>query len=450
MNRTNKHNYIEIVNKMVPEIYRTVDFNTFGSEEDISITFLGKILKAAVESDRFFSGIPDLTGGTFTSDELAPYFVPSNHNTSITPQQFSNKVLHLYGKSFDSFKSTSALHHFFSGTFLPDAELGNPVGLLAIMNGLGDGAYPDLASVNNYLIETLGMFYFMNTSSMVGDAGATLNVAPSSLITEAILGPLGKGLVVTENNAIEALFSYFWHNREVNAYCKSFIPLPFASGTSEIASGTYTSGLQLLSSVSIHLNTWTDPLLEDHSFLRDSLQLLIGGGAYPEQMRDAGPFQRFLKAISLGVADISLILEEIGDLLSIDECPERFLDLLANNIGWIFLTGEYPKWRDQLKNAVLMYKSKGSILGMTAAFKLIFPDGMFSSSDLVECWESYVPRLIYYLIKTESFLSKNDSWGDPIDTLFPGETPDVRFNQAPANAVDSKDRNCRFMVEADR
>ena len=448
MNRTNKYNYIEIVNKMVPEVYRTVDYREFGSEEDISITFLGKILKAAVESNIFFSAIPDTTGGTFTLDELAEYFVPSNKKTRLSPQELSNKVLGLYGYNYDSFKSTSALHHFFSGTFLPDAELGNPAGLFAVMDGLGDGMYPDIASVNKYLIETLGMFYFMNTSSMVGDTGSTLNVAPSSLITEAILGPIQKGFTVTDKDAIETLFSYFWYNREHSTFCKSFIPLPFASGISDISALTYSSGLQQLSAVHIHLNTWTDDMLKDHTFLRDSLNVIMGGGSYPEKMRDAGSFQRLLKAISLGIADISLILEEIGDLLSIDECPDRFLDLLANNIGWIFITGEYSKWRAQLKNAVLVYKSKGSMLGMEAAFKLIFPTGMFSASDLTEVWESYLPRLIYYLVKTESFIAKNGSWFDPIDQLFPGYRPDVKFNQSPQTQEDSKDRNCRFMVDA--
>ena len=129
-------------------------------------------------------------------------------------------------------------------------------------------------------------------------------------------------------------------------------------------------------------------------------------GPYPSVMRDAGSFQRFLKAISLGVADINLILEEISDLLSIDECPERFLELLANNIGWRYLTGDYDKWRAQLANAVMVYKTKGSVVGLDAVLKLVFPDGLFSITDISETWECYLPKLLYYLIKTESYIAK--------------------------------------------
>lgn len=445
MDRTKKYNYIEVVNKMVPEVYRDTDFKLFGSEEDVSVTFLGKILKAAMENDKFFSGVTDKSGGTYSRNEMAPFFVPKNKKTRITPNSFSRNILSLYGYSFESFRTTQELYNFFSGTFLPDSTLNNPSGLHAIMSGTAFGEYSSLSSVHNYLIDNLGMFYFMNTSSL---SSTSVSAYASSLITDAILDPLTKGEPATEKDAINSLFSYFWHNRDDNSYCKSFIPTEYASGTSEISGGTYTSGVQLLSSVHIHLNTWTDDRLQDHTFLSDSLEVLIGGGQYPKQMRDAGPFQRFLKAVSLGIADTNLILEEISDLLSIDECPERFLELLANNIGWIFLTGEYSKWRAQLRNAVLMYKSKGSVLGMTAAFKLIFPDGLFSMSDITECWESYVPKLLYYLLKTESFIAKNESWFDRIDTLFPGSKPDVKFNQAPRSYVNGEDRNCRFFVDA--
>ena len=445
MDRSTKYNYIEIVNKLVPELYRDVDFYRFGSEEDVSITFLGKILKAGIENDLYFTGINNLSGGTFTRNELIPYFVPKNQKTRITANSFSQKFLKPYGKSFDSFTTKQQLYDFFSGTFLPDAELNNPSGLHSVLSGAGFGAYSALSSVHNYLVENLGMFYFMNSSGLSSTA---LSSYASSLITDAVLDPIMSGLPATEKEAINTLFSYFWHNREDSVYAGSFIPVAYASATSAVSATTYASGVQLLDSIKIHLETWTDDRLEDHTFLSDSMDLLIGGGEYPKRMRDAGPFQRFLKAISLGIADISLILEEISDLLSIDDCPERFLDLLANNIGWVFLTGEYPKWRAQLHNAVLLYKTKGSMVGMTAAFKLIFPDGMFSVSDISEAWECYVPKLIYYLIKTESFIAKDDLWYERVERLFPGERPPVRFNQAPRSYVDSKDRNCRFMVDA--
>ena len=34
---TTKYNYIDVVNKMVPEFYRETDFRLYGSEEDTSL-----------------------------------------------------------------------------------------------------------------------------------------------------------------------------------------------------------------------------------------------------------------------------------------------------------------------------------------------------------------------------------------------------------------------------
>ena len=165
-------------------------------------------------------------------------------------------------------------------------------------------------------------------------------------------------------------------------------------------------------------------------------------------MRDAGPFQRFLKAISLGIADINLIIEEIGDLLSIDDCPEQFLELLANNIGWEFLTGDYSKWRAQLRNAIMVYKTKGSVVGFDAVCRLVFPDGVFTAADAVETWESYLPKMLYYLIETESFIMKEGLEFESVDDTFDGSWPSgVRFNQAPLNYANAKNRNYRFLVD---
>tara|TARA_Y100000310_G_scaffold345850_1_gene471344 strand:- start:10949 stop:14932 length:3984 start_codon:yes stop_codon:yes gene_type:complete len=436
---TTKYNYIEVVNRVVPEFYRIVDYQAFGSEEDISITFAGKILKAAVENNLYFD-VSSLTSGT-----IVPYFIPKNKKTKLSPNDFQNKILTPYGKNFSSFHSTRDLYDFFSGTFLPDSVLNNPSGLFSTLSGVGFGTYSSMSSVHQYLIDTLGMMYFLNTSGL---SSTTASSTASAILVSAVLIPITRGETVTEKHAINALFEYFWKNREESTYYNTFFPPTFASGAADTSSTTYASGTQLLSSVKSHLETWTDPRLKNHDFLSDSLDILLGGGKYPTKMRDAGVFQRFLKAVSLGIADINLILEEIQDLLSIDECPDEFLELLANNIGWRFLTGDYNRWRAQLRNAVLVYKTKGSMVGLEAAFKMMFPDGIFSVSDITESWESYIPKMLYFLIKTESFIANENLIFNSPRSWFPGRLPDVKFNQVPRTYVEAEDRNYRFIVDA--
>ena len=437
---SNKYNYIEIVNKGVPEYYRESDYRLYGSEEDISLTFLGKILKAAIQNDLLF------TVSGKDKFEVAEYFVPEQ-KTNITPNSFQSKILAPYGLTFDSFTSQDEFTTWFSGTFLPDAILNNPRGFYTQISGYGFDNYSSLALTHEYLLDNLGIFYIMNTSSL---EGATASSFASALMCEYFVNDLYAGKQVTEQQGITVLFRYFWENRESSTFAKSFLPAGLVSSTGDLSSNPYLSGTQVFDAIQLQLRTWTDKRLKDHSFFKASLSgLLAQNSDFPTKLRDAGPFQRFLKAVSLGIADVNLILEELSDLLSIDECPEQFLELLANNVGWKFLTGDYSKWRAQLRNAVLLYKTKGSVVGLDAACKLVFPDGIFDASDVVETWESYLPKLLYYMIKNSSFIKKEGLEFENKETLFGNSWPvGVRFNQAPVSYNKAKDRNYRFLVDA--
>ena len=442
---TTKYNYIDIVNRMVPEFYRETDFRLYGEEEDVSLTFLGKLLKAAIQNDLYFDvSTADLTGRMDVS-ALAKWFVP-NQQTVISPNDFAGKILAPYRLTFDSFETQAELTSWFTETFLPDTELNNPSGLLTHMSGIAFGEYSSLSAVHEYLIENMGIFYFLNTSSL---SGSTASGNASALMVDYMVPPLFKGKTLTTKDGLNSLFRFFWEGRADSTYYGSFFPYSHASSTEALSGNTYLSGTQMFDAIQKQLETWTDPRIKNNSFYEDSLSILINQtGGFPTKMRDAGPFQRFLKAVSLGIADINLIIEEIGDLLSIDDCPEQFLELLANNIGWQFLTGDYDKWRTQLRNAVMVYKTKGSVVGFDAACRLVFPDGVFAASDVGETWESYLPKLLYYLIKTESFIVKEGVEFKSKEEMFNGSWPSgVRFNQAPQGYANAKDRNYRFLVD---
>ena len=436
---TTKYDYIEVVNRFVPEFYRELDYTKYGSEEDISLTFLGKLLKAATLNDLIFSV------DEYTKQDIASFFLPENR-TRVSPNSFQSNILIIYGKNWDSFATKAEFKTWLSGTFFPDIPVNNPDGFHSQISSMAFGEYSALSSTHLYLAEELGMFYFMNASSLSGASSNASAVAVDYLADRIYIGE-----EASDKDAINALFRFFWDNRESSTFYKSFFPPSHASGVADISGNEYLSGTQMFDAIRVHLETWTDPRLKNSSFYKASLNALLtdSSAEFPTQLRDAGPFQRFLKAVSLGIADINLILEEISDLLSIDECPEKFLELLANNIGWQFLTGDYKKWRNQLRNAVMLYKTKGSVVGLEAAIKLIFPDGVFTSSDLTESWESYLPKLLYYLIKTESFIANEGLEFSPKDEVFEGGWPEgVRFNQAPSAYQDAKDRNYRFLTDA--
>ncbi len=436
---TTKYDYIEVVNRFVPEFYRELDYTKYGSEEDISLTFLGKLLKAATLNDLIFDV------DEYTKEEIAEFFLPEGR-TTVSPKSFESNILIIYGKNWDSFTTKDDFKSWLSGTFFPDIPVNAPSAFNAQISGLAFGEYSSLSATHLYLVEQLGMFYFMNASSL---SGASTNA--SAVAIDYLADQIYIGEEASDKDAINALYRFFWDNRESSTFYKSFFPPSHSSGISDLSSNEYLSGTQMFESIRLQLEAWTDPRLKNHSFYRASLNALLTDSTaeFPTQLRDAGPFQRFLKAISLGIADINLIIEEIGDLLSIDDCPEKFLELLANNIGWKFLTGDFKKWRSQLRNAVMLYKTKGSTIGLDAAIKLIFPDGVFTSSDIVESWESYIPKLLYYLIKTESFIAKEELEFKPKDEVFEGGWPSrVRCNQAAVTYQDAKDRNYRFLVDA--
>ena len=437
---TTKYNYIDIVNRMVPEIYRETDYRLFGEEEDVSLTFLGNLLKSAIQNNLYF----DVS--TLDTSTLAKWFVP-NEQTHITPNSFQGKILTPYGLTFNSFQNKEELKDWFSDTFLPDSVVNNPEGFFSEVSSYGFGFASSLGLTHNYLIDALGLFYFMNDANL---AGSTASGNASALMVDYLIDPLYAGTTVTTKNGLNALFRFFWENRGDSSYYASFFPPTHVSSVAALSANQYLSGTQMFDAIQLQLQTWTDDRLKDSDFYKVSLNTLLDSpqGKFPTKLRDAGPFQRFLKAISLGMGDINLIIEEIGDLLSIDDCPEQFMELLANNIGWQFLTGDYGKWRAQLRNAVMVYKTKGSTVGLNAVCKLIFPNGTFAASDIGEAWESYLPKLLYYLVKTESFIAREGLEFDSKDALFNGSWPaGVRFNQAPLNYQAAEDRNYRFLVD---
>ena len=430
-----KYNYIDVVQSIVPELYRIIDYKEYGESEDISYSFLGRILRASLE----YSNYMDVSGET--NETFSRFFSPSYKVSECSPKTFESFILRPFDKKLTDFKTRDELTSWVSGTLLPAATLNNPYGFCSALSAV-DTTYSSITATHSYLLDNLGLYYALNTSSVYPVDG-------SSLLASSISNKIYGGETLTSDNGVELLFKWFWENR-TDSYIQNFFPTPYLNLATNVfgpaASGTFDD--DVLSLVNIHIQTWLSTANKDPDFVDSALDAVLTSETFPEKLRESGPFQRFLKAVSLGLADYDNIIEDISQLLDIDTCPDQFLEFLGYYIGWEFITGDVYRWRAQLRDAVIAYKTKGSVYGIDAVLKLIFPTGLFSTSDIVECWEHYIPKMLYYLLKTDSFLERSRFAGTKQDLSDPTKvfghpiSGDLTWNTG-----GDFDTNIRFMVD---
>ena len=127
-------------------------------------------------------------------------------------------------------------------------------------------------------------------------------------------------------------------------------------------------------------------------------------------MENAGPMSKMLKALAYGFYDVKNTVRDIQFLLDIEECPDEFLQYLGRYLGWTFFTEDPDKWREQLKQAIYLYKAKGTRQALANACNMVIPSSVYNpdneTSGLTELWETYFPNTIYYAIKTETDIGK--------------------------------------------
>lgn len=174
---------------------------------------------------------------------------------------------------------------------------------------------------------------------------------------------------------------------------------------------------------------------EGSTLLDDALDLFISSDTLYTNVESAGPFYRFLKAMSWSFYDINALVEQLSELVDIEQCPKEFFHYLAKIVGWKLISNDLDAWRSQLRQAIYIYKSKGTRSSFENALKLIFPDKSFDpTSRITELWESYLPKLLYYIIKTES--PHIDEWSKEDSRDF-----DIPFSDT------NPDWNARYLVD---
>ena len=431
--RKHQHNYIDVFQEMVPSLYHDIDASIYPKEDDVIEVMLGKILKVA-------ANIKGLFNVAYTdASTLHQHFITRNELSYLRPYIFEKKILKAFGKSFHDFKNQAEFDSFLLDTVLPNTHLNSPTLTFASgVSSLVDESVSSIVEAHHYLVNNLSWMYFLNTS---GPAGTVW--APSAGVYTQIKDSLYLGKTIGTKEGIKLLFEYLWRNKGAKSWMVDYFPEPFGSLDSAVSANPNASGTLLLSGVHSLLDVWYNPKDSDDYTIDDYLKLYLDTGTYSPESIPAAPFTKFLKALSFGFYDMSQVVEDMSDLVDIEKCPPSFLQYLASLIGWKLLTGDVDRWRAQLRHATYIYKSKGTKKSLEDAMGLMFPAAQFDPiANLVEAWESYLPRMLYYLIASESKVLKNPNFSIADTQSFETKNS-AKFNFS----VTNKDFNYRFAVD---
>lgn len=421
-----KQNYIEVLELLTPKFYLQDDIDTFGQQ----VSPIDQIINSHIDVANNFNTIFNVSGTTEGSalrvfSGIAGYFIKQNNPLKLDAFDFERLILKPLNKKLKDFDTSADFRNYVTSTLLPNIRLNTPNYSFGL---------PTAAEAHDYLIENMSWLYLLNLSGAAG-----LAYQPSAYVADLLVDKIYYGETVRLNDGIKGLENYIWRNYGVCSLFQTFIPTAFLSGTEK-----FTSGTQSLQKLETLIDVIYSPLLSDSKDVRvqTAFENYLATEDITQSLESSGAFRRLLAAVSYGMFDINDQVSNLLLLHSIDDCPDTYLPYLADIIGWELIGPNPDKWRMQLKNAVAIYKAKGT----KNALKLIL-DTLFGvnneSSDTVtanisELWESYVPNLLYYALVTEtSAFSSFDIWSrSTAQALNIQEYSD-----------DDMDTNIRFVVD---
>ena len=386
-----KSNYSKALEYIVPKYLIYDDIKYFGEDVDIKDQIINSHIKVC-ENTSSILNVSALSGTVYSSinsfQGISKYFIKQNRLSDITPETFYNKILDRVEVAYSDFESSAAFKNYLDSTLLPSIVLNKPTSYFT----KGEAG----SSVHSYLIDNLSWLYFLNTS------GVTYSV--SSDISNLLANNLFFGKSIYLNDCLKLLSEYLWRNN-----LTSYYPSVFVSSNTQ-----YTSGTQQLEK----LKTWIDiiysPLYADRSdyTVKTRFDIFRESALKINNKVPDGPFHKLLQVISLAAYDIDSGTEKLRSLTDIENCPEEYLPLLADLIGWKLFGSDTERWRLQLRNAVDIYKRAGTKKSIQFAVNSVFPKDVLNiESNIEELWESYVPYLIYYSLATESpYFKSNSTW----------------------------------------
>lgn len=411
-----KHNYIEFVQSLVPDIYLEREESAHGTKQDSIYSVLNSVLQLGVSADLWVTGFGG--GRVYTNPDLCKFFVPSNKLTRVTADILDTSVLPAFGQRMENFKTKREWEDFVTDTLLPSISYNDFYPTFSA--GCQSYVASSLSSsdaVQNHLTDSLGLLYFLNSkgrSSVTIDDSTGVS-ALSSCASALWVDKIFKGDSITEDDCIQSLLQYTWgaQNSDVTNKLKSIIPYEYrVSATNANVSSTSgtVAGLKAAASVFLHPKQ-KSPIVED------SLSIILSSTLYPTKVAPAGNLRKFLQAMSFTFYDVDEVISELNEIIDIHKAPPEFVEYLATLIGWKLVGEDVESWRAQLRNAIYLYKTKGTREGLESFMSLFFVSGTYfplsstatladstRKGGLYELWESYLPNLIYYTLKTESFM----------------------------------------------
>lgn len=398
-----KRNYGDALEKIVPTVYSIKDFDLSGMELDPLDLLLKTHLQAAnnlstilpISATPNFSAINTLSG-------IAPFFIKQNENTRITPFYFERDILDPLEFQLEAFNTSAEWKTYLDTHLLPALTLNGEVSSVTTPAGVSSNLYTaygvvGASGLHEYLINSLGWFYFLNTSAPTGGT-----YDPSSFVSDSLTDLfIGSSLYITEG--IKGFEEYLWKNYlDLPAFQRAeVVPTDFVSG---VSSSTYTSGTQNLDRLKTLVEVLYSPLYADATDfkVKDAFEDYVVYDTFTPQEIAAGPFSKLLRVLGYAYQDVNSPIDKLESLYDIDNCPQEYLPHLADLIGWELLGADPARWRSQIRNAVRIYKAKGTKWATQLLLNSLFGESSdFNLSGVMyELYESYLPNLIYYLLST--------------------------------------------------
>ena len=444
-----KRNYLEAVRKIVPKFYFTDEQAISGTQ----VSFPNQLINShilAVKNQPLLFPLSSISGDVYFSslnspEGLAPYFYKNQVPTQIDADDFNRNILQPLGVSINQFSSSGAFVDYVTNTLLPKIpsihtgvpETGTTQQDLSVLTVSAFAS--DSSGTYKYLANNLGWAYFLNRSGPEYDVSTAL----PTLLAETIWR--GYPLVLADN--LNLFEEHLWRNEGSWSLGDRIVPTAYVSSVDN--TDTFTSGTQLLDRLktlnsvvySPHFLDSPDSSVETAFTNFFNTSTAITEGVLIDATSEAGPLSRFLEAMSFSMADGVTEQAELNTLYDIGKCPQEFLELLGELIGWKFIGSDFDKWRVQLRNAVRIYKMKGTKRAIQYLMDTLFSVGVFNvttSDTLSELWESYIPDVIYYSLATSSEAFKD----------FKTYTPELALQfGVPTYDPNSMHRNIQFLVD---
>ena len=414
-NKYTKRNYVEVVQKITPGIYEEEDLKLASEEEDLSL----KILRGDAELiENFANSLNPLVSSidlssywewetsSLMSRRVLAGFIKQNKLTSITQNSFNLEILVPLGYSIGDYDTSSTLRTFLSGTLFPQISIGKNETPSQNIQDLTNEVFGSTREETfTYLSKSLGLLYLC-----IYDRD-DINISPlKSLILDLMAGNLYTSRPIETLDVVTIFKEAIWSaSGTIPSIYPNFLIPEFVSGT-----GTWTSGTQGLEK----LKTWTNILYsntdldKDDVFVKDYFTDYFDKGIIQTSVKKRGPLYKFNQAFGFLLADINNQIVSLETLNSIEECPPEYLPYLADLLGWEFYTSNVDSWRRQIREARSLLQKKGTKQGLIDLLEVILPAAHIDfENNFSEYFESYIPNLIFYIIKTASpKFDDNCSW----------------------------------------